>query len=166
MKTPLPLYKEAHRVAYFYCSKKQGTEDANSPKTVLRSLLRQLAWSIDSISIAPIVKERYREAQQARGYGGNELLADDCVELLTQLIPSHHHTKIIIDALDECSDFYELLSYLEEIASACQGKVKFLLSSRMNVPVQQVFPESARIEVGLDSKEDIDFFYQRRDETE
>lgn len=166
MKTPLPLYKEADRVAYFYYSKKQGTEDTNSPKTVLRSLLRQLAWSIDSISIAPIVKERYREAQQARGYGGNELLADDCVELLTQLIPSHHHTKIVIDTLDECSDFYELLSYLEEIASACQGKVKFLLSSRMNVPVQQVFPESARIEVGLDSKEDIDFFYQRRDETE
>ena len=44
------------------------------------------------------------------------------------------------------------------MASACQGKVKFLLSSRMNVPVQQVFPESARIEFSLDSKEDIDFF--------
>ena len=42
--------------------------------------------------------------------------------------------------------------------SACQGKAKFLLSSRMNVPVQQTFPDSARIEVGLDNKEDIDFF--------
>lgn len=42
--------------------------------------------------------------------------------------------------------------------SAGQGKVKFLLSSRMNVPVQQIFPESARVEVGLDSKEDIEFF--------
>lgn len=77
---------------------------------------------------------------------------------MSQLITSYHHTTIIIDALDECSDFYDLLSYLEELASACQGKVKFLLSSRMNVPVQQAFPESARMEVGLDSKEDIDFF--------
>lgn len=39
--------------------------------------------------------------------------------------------------------------------SACQGKVRLLLSSRMNVPVQQTFPESAVVDVGLDSKEDI-----------
>ncbi|KAL4778818.1 ankyrin repeat-containing domain protein [Aspergillus varians] len=151
--------EEASRIAYFYCSKKQGTEEANCPKTVLQSLLRQLSWPATGCSIAPIIKERYREWKQDQGNGGRELLTDDCIELLTQLIISHHHTTtIIVDALDECSDFNELLSHLEAIKAACQEKVKFLLSSRMNVPVQQTFPESARVEVGLDSKDDIDFF--------
>ena len=71
---------------------------------------------------------------------------------------SDRHTRIIIDALDECSNFDELLSYLHEIMSACQGKVKLLLSSRMNVSVQEILPQSTRIDVGLDSKEDIEFF--------
>ena len=42
--------------------------------------------------------------------------------------------------------------------SACQGKDKLLLSSWMNVPVQQTFPESVEIEAGLDNNADINFF--------
>ncbi|KAJ5724453.1 hypothetical protein N7493_006181 [Penicillium malachiteum] len=154
--------EEANQLAFFYCSRKQGTNEANSPKAVLRSLLRQLAWSKTNLSVAPIVKERYRQWQQDQGYGGRGLLADDCIELLTQLIATNHHTTIIIDALDECSDFEELLSNLEEIMVASQGKVKFLLSSRMHVPVQETFPANARIEVGLDNKDDIEYFIKTR----
>ncbi|KAJ5764963.1 hypothetical protein N7520_004522 [Penicillium odoratum] len=157
-----PIGQEADRLAFFYCSRKQGTEEANSPKTVLRSVLRQLAWSKTNLSVAPIVKERYRQWQQDQGYGGRELLTDDCIKLLTQLIASNYHTTIIIDALDECSDFDELLSNLEKIMSACQGKVKFLLSSRMHVPVHEIFPANARIEVGLDNKDDIELFIKTK----
>jgi len=71
-------------VAYFYCPKKQGTEDRNNPETVFRSLVRQLAWSIDDLSIAPIIKEDTNKRNR-QSYEGNELLADDCIELLTQL---------------------------------------------------------------------------------
>ena len=120
--------------------------------------MRQLAWSPTAFSVAPIVKDRYRQWQQSQGHGGRELRADDCVKLLTELMMSDRHTRIIIDALDECSNFDELLSYLHEIMSACQGKVKLLLSSRMNVSVQEILPQSTRIDVGLDSKEDIEFF--------
>ncbi|CAG8946888.1 unnamed protein product [Penicillium salamii] len=154
--------KETDRLAFFYCSRKQGTKEANSPKTVLRSLLRQLAWSNINLSVAPIIIERYRQWQQDQGYGGRELLANDCVQLLTQLIASNHHTAIIIDALDECSDFDELLFHLEKIMSASQGKVKFLLSSRMHVPVHEIFPANARIEVGLDNKDDIETFIKTK----
>ncbi|CAG8345569.1 unnamed protein product [Penicillium salamii] len=154
--------KETDRLAFFYCSRKQGTEEANSPKTVLRSLLRQLAWSNINLSVTPIIKERYRQWQEDQGYGGRELLANDCVQLLTQLIASNHHTAIIIDALDECSDFDELLFHLEKIMSASQGKVKFLLSSRMHVPVHEIFPVNARMEVGLDNKDDIETFIKTK----
>ncbi|CAG8371539.1 unnamed protein product [Penicillium salamii] len=133
--------KETEQLAFFYCSRKQGTEEAN---------------------IASIIKERYQQWQQDQGYGGRELLADDCVKLLTQLIAPNHHTKIIIDALDECSDFDELLNHLEKIISASQGKVKFLLSSRMHVPVHEIFPANARIEVGMDNKEDIETFIKTK----
>ncbi|KAJ5721536.1 uncharacterized protein N7483_009470 [Penicillium malachiteum] len=157
-----PIGEEPDRMAFFYCSRKQGTNEANSPKAVLRSILRQLAWSKTNLSVAPIVKESYRQWQQDQGYGGRELLADDCIKLLNQLIASNNHTTIIIDALDECSDFDELLSNLEEIMVAGQGRVRFLLSSRMHVPVQDVFPDNVRIEVGLDNKDDIELFIKTK----
>lgn len=46
--------------------------------------------------------------------------------------------------------------------SASQGKVKFLLSSRMHVPVHEIFPVNARIEVGLDNKDDIETFIKTK----
>lgn len=85
-------------------------------------------------------------------------MVDDSMQLLKQLIVGYQKVTIIIDALDECSDFFELLSRLVDISSACEGKVRYLLSSRMNVPVHQFFSESATIEVGQDGKEDVDFF--------
>ncbi|RAH47264.1 uncharacterized protein BO95DRAFT_359287, partial [Aspergillus brunneoviolaceus CBS 621.78] len=65
----LPVGKEAHQLAFFYFSRKQGTEEANSPKTLLQSLLRQLAWSPTNRSISPVVKEKYRQWQQNQGHG-------------------------------------------------------------------------------------------------
>lgn len=124
----------------------------------MRSILRTLAWSPSKLVVASMIKERYGQEKQTQGYGGRELLANDCVKMITQLVKDNHDTTIIIDALDECSDFYELLSHLEDILSSCEGKVKFLLSSRMNVPLKQTFPESIMIDVSLGSKEDIDFF--------
>ncbi|KAJ5995390.1 hypothetical protein N7481_002367 [Penicillium waksmanii] len=149
---------ETSLIAYFYCSKKQGMGDANSPKAVLQSLLRQLAWSTSDLSISPLIKAKYMTAQQNPAAGTSGLLVDDCLHLLNQLIAGYQQVTIVIDALDECSDFFELLSHLVDISSACEGKVRFLLSSRMNVPVHQFFSESATIEVGQDGKEDVDFF--------
>ncbi|CAI7573132.1 unnamed protein product [Penicillium pancosmium] len=149
---------ETSCIAYCYCSKKQGTGDANSPKAVLQSLLRQLAWSTSDLSISPSIKAKYVAAQKNPAAGTSGLLVYDCLQLLKQLIARYKQVTIIIDALDECSDFFELLSHLVDISSACEGKVKYLLSSRMNVPVNQFFSESATIEVGQDGKEDVDFF--------
>lgn len=149
---------ENNRIAYFYCSKKQGTEDANSTKTVLQSILRQLAWSTSNLSVAPTIKAKYIAAQRGPAAGTRRLTADECLQMINQFVADYYHTTILIDALDECSDFFELLSYLVEISSASQGKVRFLFSSRMNVPVHQFFPKSSTIEVGQDSGNDIDFF--------
>ena len=146
------------RLAYFYCSKKQGLKDGSSPKTVLQSLVRQLAWSTDDLSIAPTVKKRYQDSHKLQGYGQNELLTNDCIDLLVQLIASHRQTTIAIDALDECSDHYTLLSALERVSVLCKGRVKVLLSSRMHVPVNHTFPQCHQIQVGLDSTEDIEFY--------
>ncbi|KAJ5717884.1 hypothetical protein N7488_003530 [Penicillium malachiteum] len=162
LNQPRPIGAKADKFAFFYCSRKQGTNEANSPKVVLQSLLRQLAWSKINLSVAPTVKEKYRQWQQDQGYGGRGLLADDCIQILTGLIATDNHTTIIIDALDECSNFDDLLSNLEQIMVASQWKVKFLLSSRMHVPVPEIFPANARIEDGLDNKDDIEYFMRNK----
>lgn len=125
---------------------------------ILQSLVRQLAWSTDNLSIAKPVKYLYDEAQKSPESGESRLSADECIRLLGQLTPSRQHTRIIIDALDECSEPDELLSSLKEISLSSKGTMQFFFSSRMNVAVSEEFPECTKVEVGSDNQDDIEFY--------
>lgn len=143
---------------YFYCTKKQGEAYGSHPKTILRSLVRQLAWSADNHSISKFVKDIYDECRLSHESGENRFTVRACISLLTTLISTRENTTIIIDALDECSDPLGLLSNLNEISTAVKSNVRLFFSSRMNVDVLEEFPECAKIEVIFESHEDIEFY--------
>ncbi|PYH48701.1 uncharacterized protein BP01DRAFT_288615, partial [Aspergillus saccharolyticus JOP 1030-1] len=148
----------AERIAYFYCTRKQGQQEESSPQAILQSLVRQLAWAMDDLSIAKIVKERYQRAQRLEGYGKSELSVEDCVDLLTQLIADHQHTIVIVDALDECADPDMLLLCLKRIHSSCADRLRLFVSSRMHIGVQHIFSEPIRTEIGRENRGDMDFY--------
>lgn len=147
------------QIAYFYCTKKQGEADGSQTKTVLLSLIRQLAWSADNYSISKVVKDVYDESRVSHESEESRLTIKACISLLTKLISACQNTTIIIDALDECSDPLELLSDLKEISSSMSG-VKYFFSSRMNVNVHEEFPGCAKVETNSRSDEDIKFYIE------
>lgn len=146
------------QIAYFYCTRKQGESSGSDPQTILQSLVRQLAWSADNRSIKESVKDKYDEAQLHQGYVETKLSVAACVSLLSKILSSSSNTIIIIDALDECSDPSDLLSNLKEASTSAKSGTRFFFSSRMNVDVSEEFPECAKIDSGVESQDDIEFY--------
>ena len=117
------------KVAYFYCS---GTEDKRSlPTDIFLSLLRQLCWSKDETTISSAIKNLYNESlKQNPGSKYCDLAVIDSVNLIKEVIAGDNKTTMILDALDECSDFSIVIKNLEAICQSKPGSVNVLLSSR------------------------------------
>ena len=125
-----------HRMIYAYCVS-PGTEE-----DIVRSLVAQLAWSTDGNSIEEDIVLLYNRSNSPSGLPPS---VDDWYRLLVSLCCRVPQTFIVIDALDECVDFNNLLSDLQQkVQSELQEKVKFVFSSRMNVIVDDDFPDSYR----------------------
>ncbi|EED15242.1 hypothetical protein TSTA_046940 [Talaromyces stipitatus ATCC 10500] len=77
---------DKEQIAYFYCTKKQGEVHGSDPKTILRSLVRQLAWSADNQSISKPVKDIYDESQLSHECEESRLPVTACVSLPTKLV--------------------------------------------------------------------------------
>jgi hypothetical protein len=140
------------RLAYFYCSEKE--KRPTDSLAVLRSLIAQLGWQRDGLSVATPLQQTYAKADQISGAG--QLGIPQCSELLQELVHLLPKTTIVIDALDECSDYEVLLEVLYEMFRASpEGRhVNILVSSRMHVPVNEWF--SGCLCVGpADNKEDV-----------
>ena len=59
------LFKErqpGEKIAYFYCSKTEGK--GSTPADIFSTLLRQLSWSIDQLSVSSVIKTDYEVSQQ------------------------------------------------------------------------------------------------------
>jgi len=134
------------RVAYFYVSQKRPRR--SEPIDIFRSLLTQLAWSEDGISIADPLKLIYGERGKDNITGGGEPTLEECTTWLADLTASWSRTMIIIDGLDESSDPWEVLSCLKEVFEKSASQVNIFVSSRMHVEVPHHFPDCRRIEVG------------------
>lgn len=76
------------------------------------------------------------------------------MELIVSVARSEHDQKImIVDALDECRDAYELLDFLERIHRKSQN-IRFFLSSRLSLHVSQGF-DRCKVISHFDSAADI-----------
>jgi len=144
--------------AYFYCTNTLGTPEAKeAPKTtILRALAAQLVLSPDKTTIAEEVKIEYEKSVNL-GLAGSEPGYEQSLNTLNALIASRDSTTIIIDALDECPDYLELLSALKTLDQQ-NSNLKLFLSSQLVVPVSTYLQLHSRT-IGLnDNIEDIKNF--------
>jgi len=129
----------------------------------LFSLLRQAAFDDQKREIAKDVIDAWVLA------GGNNpssksLRFDDAISLLTKILQSGINLRFIIDALDECDDYYGLLKALRDAAAEAAhkprpgitpGRLELLVCSRQVVEVLKYMGSAIPIEIN-DTKDDYD----------
>ena len=136
-----------NRVAFFYCSQQHSKCD-----DVLRSLLAQLAIETSGELVKPLRKwfelqtgTPFKHSKKSHAnvlpHTGHKVSRQECVELLIEILKpaqqTTQQTTFIIDALDECDDYHELLQSLNSMQESC-SQLKILVSSRMGVNSQQL----------------------------
>ena len=126
-----PSHEE--RLAYFYCSGK--TQQPQGPLDVLRCLVSQLAWSSDGQTLAHSINELFEKDKSNAGVGKPDM--ECCIELLKVLTKDCPKVTIILDALDECSDWWTLIDSLKWILRK-NGNIKLFLTSRMHVEIDDL----------------------------
>ena len=150
------------RVAFFYCSQQH-----DRCADVLRALLAQISYGTDGDLVQPVRK--WFELQTGVPFRTNTRLytsvlphlahkisSKECVELLGEIIPHITQSTFIIDAIDECHDYYELLDHLKEMQRQ-SSNLKIFVSSRMGIYSKYKFNNYKVIEK-FDSSYDINHF--------
>lgn len=115
---------------YFYCISPETQED------VIRSLVVQLAWTLDGTSIEEFVVSLFDKAKPPHNIMPT---LEHWSRALLTLCQRVKKIVIVIDALDECTDFRGLLTTLKELRAKLPEKVKFVFSSRAHVRVDKYF---------------------------
>ena len=151
------------QVAFFYCSQQQ--RDAVH---VLRSILAQLSYRPNG-NLAASTRRWFEEStgislkrgrvlsRRHRPKMGHKISITDCVDLIITLLHEiDSQTTIVIDALDECRDAYDLLNHLEMIQKRAP-RVKIFLTSRLSLPDDQHF-DNLYIISHFDSAADIESY--------
>ena len=145
-------------IAYFYCVRQGQGQSGTDPMVILRSIVRQLASSLDGSSILPPIRRVYDKLRYERP-GSGCLSLEECSELLTELTSYHSKTTIILDALDECEKPYELLRALKRVAHSRTDQIKLFVSSRLNVRVDSVVILHRKINIqSQGASKDMDIF--------
>jgi hypothetical protein len=111
------------------------------PRTVLLSILHQIAWISESEIAQPI--------REALGRRQAELSYENCVALIRLRISESLRTTIIIDALDECEKRNDLLDSLVKIHDDFKPKLRLLLTSQEHIAVdnKKWFPRCLKIKL-------------------
>lgn len=124
------LVKQDANVIYFFCSRSLNGPDRQDPKSILRSLLHQLALKPKS-GIPKILRDAYNK-RYSTGMAKNGLDFDECHDLLVALIEQHPSITIVIDALDECDEQKRsaLIQSLRRFVDDSLTSVRVLISSR------------------------------------
>ena len=122
-------------VGFFYC--RATGEVPNNPTAIFRSLVAQLASTIDGDDVYPVIRDWYQ--REAKHYvTGSRLTISQCKDLLVKLMTLRGETLIVIDGIDECSAPMELLRSLHDVWKNFP-KLKVFLTSRLDVEVSSIF---------------------------
>lgn len=134
--------------AYFYCSRTTNDLSLQDPKSILLSLLRQLAAPLPGLAIkAPILSVYSRET--SRGSHKAHLAIDEIISLLTDLIQRYYEKVVLVlDALDECEPRGRL-QLLETFTKLTYNNtttiVKTLISSRQDPDIEGHFMKTPNV---------------------
>lgn len=137
-------------LAYFYC--KKGELGRDKPVDVLSSYVRQLASQApDAFAIL------YREYMKMEpdGFSSNQLSTAKYETMLKEIVAFNPDTLLILDALDECSEYSNLVQTLRSLVTS--GFVaKILISSRRDQVIERLLNEEETIDIrASDNENDI-----------
>ncbi|EDN96633.1 predicted protein [Sclerotinia sclerotiorum 1980 UF-70] len=125
--------QDEKRMVYFYCISPTTSSD------VIRSLVSQLAWTLDGNAIEPNIISMFNATKPP---DPTIPKPEDWSDALLKLCQRLRKVIIVIDALDECKDFSKLLATLKKFQVKHLDSVKLVFSSRLNVDVEKVFSGS------------------------
>ncbi|KAE9375949.1 hypothetical protein N431DRAFT_404041 [Stipitochalara longipes BDJ] len=122
-------------VGFYYC--RATGQVPNNPTAIFRSLVAQLASTLDGDDVYPVIRNWYQ--REAKHYvAGSRLTMSQCEELLVKLMTLRGKTIVVIDGIDECSAPMELLRSLYNVWKNFP-RLKVFLTSRLDVEVNEVF---------------------------
>ncbi|KAF7503927.1 hypothetical protein GJ744_003008 [Endocarpon pusillum] len=160
------------RLAWHYCSKAQSGGKRIDQVSVLKSILRQIAWVPETTSVASPIVEIHKRLECNRPKESN-LSVKNCIDLIKDIAQSAQELhaasfRIIVDAVDECEEAGKLLKSLHEATEHC-NHVFLMFSSRPNVQVPSYLGAATQVHIeSAKSLDDLLFFVDndimRRDE--
>ncbi|QPC63094.1 hypothetical protein HYE67_005325 [Fusarium culmorum] len=164
------LPKEAEEntgFAYFYCDRNRP--DHSEPVAIMRSIIRQLCAPRDNQSIESCVEHQYLR-RKVKGFSSDRLVAEECKQLLMQLVAGYKSVYIVVDGLDECDrgTRHILMDLLDEVIIKFQRTVKVYIASRTDQDLRKRYNEGTHLEVTAnDNQADIEkFVLSKMDESE
>jgi sugar-specific transcriptional regulator TrmB len=148
-------------VAFFFCDKTSRNEQLLGPRSILRSLLKQL------VSMKGEIPEDLNKAYESERRNG--IINRRAHSFLQTVIESARETKIVIDGLDECDieTRTELLDDLKWLEKAAFRKVRIIVASRPDSGISHFFEENyPSATITIRSDRDIELFVRKKVEEE
>ncbi|KAG8525573.1 uncharacterized protein KY384_009217 [Bacidia gigantensis] len=144
-----PNFDGKETLLYFYCSRTSGDLRQHDEKSILLSILRQLAAPVIGLPIKRPVVAIY-EKERARGSQEACFSISDIVAVMDDLIRNHYdNVTLVLDALDECSavERLHLLETLTKLTFNSMTVVKTLVSSRSDPEIEAHFSKSSTLSI-------------------
>ncbi|KAF7985911.1 hypothetical protein HWV62_43816 [Athelia sp. TMB] len=116
--------------AYFFFDSRNAQIELSSHHKLIRSLIMQLSEQRGVIP-APLAT--------IYGHGNRQASVDELQLTLQLIIDSFERTYIVIDALDECADRANVISWIKRLTRRKVGKVHVLFSSRPETDIEEEF---------------------------
>ncbi|KAI4211489.1 MAG: hypothetical protein LQ351_005791, partial [Letrouitia transgressa] len=136
-------------MAYFYCSRTTSDTRRHNPRTILLSILRQLAAPFPGLPLRPLIVSVY-DREAARGSQEAQLSIEEIKNLLVDLIEHHYqNVTLVVDALDECDAMgrSELLNIFTTLTYNPNTIVKTIVSSRSDPDIENHFMKTPNISI-------------------
>lgn len=151
-------------LAYFYCSKSTFEPERSDPDEIMRSIVRQLAFTSGAqrkVRETFLMDYERREVEaKLDGFDIPKLRLAECVRLVLDLTLSNP-TTIIVDAVDEVQEtrLHQLLEALRQIAKESASVVKIFVTSRDSRKFLALLPDCLRVHIHpSDCRSDMDTF--------
>jgi Cdc6-like AAA superfamily ATPase len=153
----ISLQSSSQRLAYFYCNRNE--ESRREPGNVLRSFVKQLSISPDSLEIQDALVGKYTAKRQS-GFSSNQLTDSEVESLLEELMQAYSKTILVLDALDECNSKTRsaLIETFDRLIKV-NPTLKIFISSRRDDDIQYRLNQKVNLGIeATDNGKDIQKF--------
>ena len=124
-------------VAYIFCNYKVHLEQ--TPVNLITSLSKQLLQKKGTVS------EELRKIYRCHIIKGTKATLEEIVQILHAQLSNFSQTFVVIDALDECSEFGNLLDPVRRLQSL--HPINLMVTSRHVPNIMDRFPDAIRLEI-------------------